>query len=96
MDANFRFRAIKIRFRGFALRLVEATGQQPQIIDGGTQPKPAIFALSYACIARGTGSSKPPPSSRESSSGELSAPPSGNRRERARFRGAGRQVCFGS
>ena len=27
---------------------------------------------------------------------ELSAPPCGNRRERARFRGAGCQVCFGS
>jgi|SRR6516165_1636195 len=31
-------------------------------IDGGMQPKPAIFALSRACIARGTGSSNPTPS----------------------------------
>jgi hypothetical protein len=30
------------------------------------QPKPAIFALSRACIARGTGSSNPSPSSEES------------------------------
>jgi hypothetical protein len=30
------------------------------------QPKPAIFALSGACMARGTGSSNPSPSSRES------------------------------
>src|SRR6516162_4196359 len=31
-----------------------------------TQPKPAIFASSRACIARGTGSSNPSPSSGES------------------------------
>src|ERR1700758_582643 len=43
-----------------------ARNRQPQIIDGGMQPKPAIFALSRACIARGTGSSNPPPSSAES------------------------------
>src|SRR5215469_8579236 len=30
------------------------------------QPKPAIFALSRACIVRGTGSSNPPPSRGES------------------------------
>jgi hypothetical protein len=35
-------------------------------IDGGMQPKPAIFALSRASIARGTGSSNPSPSSGES------------------------------
>src|SRR6516225_11096277 len=35
------------------------------MINGGMQPKPAIFALSRACIARGTGSSNPPPSSGE-------------------------------
>ena len=29
-----------------------ATDGQPQIIDGGMQPKPAIFVLSLACIAR--------------------------------------------
>jgi hypothetical protein len=49
-----------------------ARNRQPQIIDDGIQPKPAIFALSRACIARGTGSSNPSPSSRES--GELSVP----------------------
>jgi hypothetical protein len=35
-------------------------------IDGGMQPKPAIFALSRACIERGTGSSNPSPASGES------------------------------
>jgi hypothetical protein len=29
-----------------------ATDGQPQIIDGGMQPKPAIFVLSLVCIAR--------------------------------------------
>jgi hypothetical protein len=43
-----------------------ARNRQPQIIDDGMQPKPAIFALSRACIARGTGSSNPFPSSGES------------------------------
>src|SRR6516225_9342930 len=36
------------------------------MIDGGMQRKPAIFALSRACIARGTGSSNPFPSREES------------------------------
>ena len=43
-----------------------ARHRQPQIIDDGVQPKPTIFALSRACIARGTGSSNPSPSSGES------------------------------
>ena len=43
-----------------------ARNRQPQIIDDGMQPKPAIFALSRACIARGTGSSNPSPSTGES------------------------------
>ena len=43
-----------------------ARNRQPQIINDGMQPKPAIFALSRACIARGTGSSNPSPSSGES------------------------------
>jgi len=43
-----------------------ARNRQPQIIDDGMQPKPTIFALSRACIARGTGSSNPSPSSGES------------------------------
>jgi hypothetical protein len=43
-----------------------ARHRQPQIIDDGMQPKPTIFALSRACIARGTGSSNPSPSSGES------------------------------
>jgi hypothetical protein len=43
-----------------------ARNRQPQIIDDGVQPKPAIFALSRACIARGTGSSNPSPSTEES------------------------------
>jgi hypothetical protein len=43
-----------------------ARHRQPQIIDDGMLPKPTIFALSRACIARGTGSSNPSPSSKES------------------------------
>jgi len=43
-----------------------ARNRQPQIIDDGMQPKPAICALSRACIACGTGSSNPSPSSGES------------------------------
>jgi hypothetical protein len=43
-----------------------ARNRQPQIIDDGVQPKPAIFALSRACIARGTGSLNPSPSTGES------------------------------
>jgi hypothetical protein len=43
-----------------------ARHRQPQIIDDGMQPKPTIFALSRARIARGTGSSNPSPSRRES------------------------------
>ena len=49
-----------------------ARNRQPQIIDDGMQPKPAIFALSRACIARGTGSSNPSPSSRQSVSRGIS------------------------
>ena len=40
--------------------------RQLQIINDRMQAKPAIFALSRACIARGTGRSNPSPSSRES------------------------------
>ena len=36
-----------------------ATDDGSRRIDGGMQPKPAIFALSRACIERGTGSSNP-------------------------------------
>jgi hypothetical protein len=43
-----------------------ATDDGSRRIDGGMQPKPAIFALSRACIERGTGSSNPSPSSAES------------------------------
>jgi hypothetical protein len=50
-----------------------ARNRQPQIIDDGMQPKPAIFALSRACIARGTGSSDPSPSSGESTNFQLLA-----------------------
>jgi hypothetical protein len=39
-----------------------ARNRQPQIINDRMQAKPAIFALSRACIARGTGSSNPSPS----------------------------------
>src|SRR6516162_11705791 len=52
------------RFR-FAPELM-ATDDGSRRIDGGMQPKPAIFALSRACIERGTGSSNPSPSSEES------------------------------
>jgi hypothetical protein len=52
------------RFR-FAPELM-ATDDGSRRIDGRMQPKPAIFALSRACIERGTGSSNPFPSSGES------------------------------
>jgi hypothetical protein len=62
-----------------------ARNRQPQIIDDGMQPKPAIFALSRACIARGTGSSNPSPSSKESAANLSSRRRSGrNRLPRAR------------
>ena len=48
-----------------------ATDDGSRRIDGGMQPKPAIFALSRACIERGTGSSNPSPSSRESTNYRL-------------------------
>ena len=49
-----------------------ARNRQPQIINDRMQAKPAIFALSRACIARGTGSSNPSPSSRQSVSLRIS------------------------
>jgi hypothetical protein len=45
---------------------IEALATKARDSRRGMQPKPAIFALGRACIARGTGSSIPPPSSRES------------------------------
>ena len=58
------------RFR-FAPELM-ATDDGSRRIDGGMQPKPAMFALSRACIERGTGSSNPSPSSNESVENSLS------------------------
>src|SRR6516162_2561721 len=59
-------RAMRDRFGEFALRT--SCWPPPAAADTRrrTQPKPAIFASSRACIARGTASSNPSPSSGES------------------------------
>jgi hypothetical protein len=51
LDSNFRFRARRLRFRiGLWAAFGDVRRQQPQIIDGGLQPKPAITALGRSCI----------------------------------------------
>src|SRR6516165_8816750 len=72
-----------------------ARHRQPQIIDDGMQPKPTIFALSRACIARGTGSSNPSPSSEESSANSV-RDPAEYRRGGVIYAGAnrGRHACW--
>jgi len=55
--------------------------RQLQIINDRMQAKPAIFALSRACIARGTGRSNPSPSSRESATNRGLQPRNGTAAE---------------
>jgi hypothetical protein len=45
------------------------------VSDGGSQPKPAIIVLGRPCMARGTGSSNPFPSSAESANPRFDASP---------------------